>query len=167
MFRDIATAQYPLEELVKFALEQKGAEIRPDTVMRYTEMLETAILIDDGEDVHGDVAEFINALPTHNKFEGVIQTLGEALGGSSREIQDFMMVTDGVIAVSEGQSVDSVEATLIHELGEESAGLDESEPYAHLDANTAELWADQDAVNRRPDPSRPEPDHLEEVDDRM
>ena len=75
------------------------------------------------------------------------------------------MVTDGVIAVSEGLSVDSVEATLIHELGEDSADLDDSEPYANLDANTAELWAEQDEANRRPDPSRPEPDHLEEVDD--
>ena len=164
MFRDIATAQHPLEELVKFALKQKGAEIRPDAVMRYTEMLETAILIDDGEDVHGDVAEFINALPTHNKFEGVIQTLGETLGASSREIQEFMMVTDGVIAVSEGQSLDSVEAELMNELEEKSAELDDSEPYAHLDANTADLWSEQDEANRRPDPSRPEPDHLEEVD---
>ena len=161
MFRDIATAQYPLEELVKFALKQKGAEIRPDTVMRYTEMLETAILIDDGEDVHGDVAEFINALPAHNKFEGVIQTLGETLGASSREIQEFMMVTDGVIAVSEGQSIDSVEAELTNELGEESADLSDSEPYAHLDANTAELWAERDEANRRPDPSRPEVDHFD------
>jgi len=165
MFRDIATAQYPLQELVKFALQQKGAEIRPNTIMRYTEMLETAILIDDGKDVHSDVAEFINALPTHNKFEGVIQTLGETLGASSQEIQEFMMVTDGVISVTEGQSIDSVEATLMHELGEESADSDDSEPYAHLDANTAELWAAQDEANRRPDPSRPEPDHLEEVDD--
>jgi len=165
MFRDIATAQYPLEELVKFALKQKGAEIRPDTVMRYTEMLETAILIDDGEDVRGDVAEFINALPTQKKFESVIQTLGETLGASSREIRDFMMVTDGVIAVSEGQSLDSVEAELMNELGEKSAELDDSESYAHLDANTAELWAEQDEANRRPDPSRPEPDHLEEIDD--
>lgn len=165
MFRDIATAQYPLEELVKFALKQKGAEIRPDTVMRYTEMLEMAILIDDGEDVYGDVAEFINALPTHNKFEGVIQTLGETLGASSREIQEFMMVTDGVIAVSEGHSIDSVEAALIHDLDEESAELDDSEPYAHLDANTADLWSEQDEANRRPDPSRPEPDHLEEIND--
>ena len=165
MFRDIATAQHPLEELVKFALKQKGAEIRPDTVMRYTEMLTTAILIDDGEDVNGDVAEFINALPTHNKFEGVIQTLGETLGASSQEIQEFMMVTDGVIAVSEGQSLDSAEAALMHELGEESAELNDSEPYAHLDINTAELWAEQDEANRRPDLSRPEPDHLEETDD--
>jgi hypothetical protein len=163
MFRDIATAQYPLEALVKFALKQKGAEIRPDTVVRYTEMLETAILIDDGEDVHSDVAEFINALPTHNKFEAVIHTLGETLGASTREIQEFMMVTDGVIAVSEGQSIDSVEATLMHELGEESAELDDSEPYAHLDANTAEMWTEHDEANRRPDPSRPEPDHLEEI----
>lgn len=165
MFRDIATTQHPLEALVKFALKQKGAEIRSDTVMRYTEMLETAILIDDGENVHGSVAEFINALPTHNKFEGVIQTLGETLGASTREIQEFMMVTDGVIAVSEGQSVDSVEATLMLELGEESDQLDDSEPYGHLDADTAELWAEQDQANRRPDPSRPEPDHLEKVDD--
>ena len=167
MFRDIATAQHPLEELVKFALQQKGAELRPDTITRYTEMLETAILIDDGEDLHGDVAEFINALPGHNKFAGVLESLGETLGASSREIQEFMMVTDGVIAVSEGQSIDSVEAALMYELGEESVDLDDSEPYAHLDANTAELWNEQDEANRRPDPSRPEPDHLEEIDDSM
>jgi hypothetical protein len=39
--------------------------------------------------------------------------------------------------------------------------LDDSEPYSHLDANTAELWAEQDEANRRPDPSRPEPDHFD------
>ena len=165
MFRDIAPAQYPLRELVSFALKQKGAELRPDTITRYTEMLETAILIDDGEDLRGDVAEFVTALPKHNKFEGVVHTLGEALGASTREIQEFMMVTDGVIAVSEGQSVDSVEATLMHELGEKTAEFDGSEPYSHLDANTADLWAKQDAANRRPDPSRPEPDHVLEAND--
>tara|TARA_E500000178_G_scaffold353518_1_gene419658 strand:- start:634 stop:870 length:237 start_codon:yes stop_codon:yes gene_type:complete len=76
-----------------------------------------------------------------------------------------MMITDGVIAVSEGHNVDSVEAELMNQLGEQSAELDDSEPYSHLDANTADLWAEQDEANRRPDPSRPEPDHLEEVDD--
>ena len=165
MFRDIATAQYPLRELVSFALKQKGAELRPDTITRYTEMLETAILIDDGEDLHGDVAEFVNTLPTHNKFAGVIQSLGETLGATSDEINQFMMITDGVIAVSEGHNVDSVEAELMNQLGEQSAELDDSEPYSHLDANTADLWAEQDEANRRPDPSRPEPDHLEEVND--
>ena len=165
MFRDIATAQYPLRELVSFALKQKGAELRPDTISRYTEMLETAILIDDGEDLRGDVAEFVNALPAHNKFAAVIQSLGETLGATSDEINQFMMITDGVIAVSEGHNVDSVEAELMNQLGEQSAELDDSEPYSHLDANTADLWAKQDAANRRPDPSRPEPDHLEEIDD--
>lgn len=165
MFRDIATAKYPLRELVSFALKQKGAELRPDTITRYTEMLETAILIDDGEDLRGDVAEFVNALPNHNKFSGVIQSLGETLGATSDEINQFMMITDGVIAVSEGHNVDSVEAELMNQLGEQSAELDDSEPYSHLDANTADLWAEQDQANRRPDPSRPEPDHLEEVDD--
>lgn len=165
MFRDIATAQYPLRELVSFALKQKGAELRPETIARYTEMLETAILIDDGEDIHGDVAEFVNTLPNHNKFAGVIQSLGETLGATSDEINQFMMITDGVIAVSEGHNVDSVEAELMNQLGEQSAELDDSEPYSHLDANTADLWAEQDQANRRPDPSRPEPDHLEEVDD--
>ena len=165
MFRDIATAQYPLRELVSFALKQKGAELRPDTITRYTEMLETAILIDDGEALRGDVAEFVTAMPNHNKFEGVIQTLGETLGASSREIYEFMMVTDGVIAVSEGHNIDSVEADLMNQLGEESADINDSEPYAHLDADTAELWTEQDQANRRPDPSRPEPDHLEEVND--
>jgi len=90
MFRDIATAQYPLRELVSFALKQKGAELRPDTITRYTEMLETAILIDDGEDLRGDVAEFVNALPAHNKFAAVIQSLGETLGASSEEINQFI-----------------------------------------------------------------------------
>ena len=128
-------------------------------------MLETAILIDDGEDLHGDVAEFINALPGHNKFAGVLESLGETLGATSEEINQFMMITEGVIAVSEGYNIDSVEAGLMNQLVEESADVDDCDPYAHLDANTAELWAEQDEANRRPDPSRPEPDHLDEVDD--
>ena len=165
MFRDIATAQYPLRELVIFALKQKGAELRPDTITRYTEMLETAILIDDDEDVHGDVAEFVNALPNHNKFAGVIQSLGETLGATSDEINQFMMITDGVIAVSEGRNVDSVEAALIDDLSEPTHDLDDTAPYSHLDQNTAELWAEQDALNRCPDPSRPEPNHIMEDDD--
>lgn len=164
MFRDIATAQYPLRELVSFALKQKGAELRPDTIARYTEMLETAILIDDGQDLHGDVAEFVNALPNHNKFADVIQSLGDALGSTSDEINQFMMITDGVIAVSEGHNIDSVEAALIDDLGETTTDFDDTTPYSHLDQNTAELWAQQDALNRRPDPCRPEPDHLMEVD---
>ena len=165
MFRDIATAQYPLRELVSFALKQKGAELRPDTIARYTEMLETAILVDDGQNLHGDAAEFVNALPNPNKFAGVIQSLGETLGATSEEINQFMMITDGVIAVSEGYNIDSVEAGLMNQLGEESADVDDSKPYAHLDANTAELWTEQDEANRRPDPSRPEPNHIMEDDD--
>ena len=165
MFRDIATAQYPLRELVSFALKQKGAELRPDTIARYTEMLETAILIDDGQDLHGDVAEFVNALPAHNKFASVIQSLGDALGATSEEINQFMIITDGVIAVSEGHNIDSIEAALIDDLSEPTDELDDTAPYSHLDQDTAELWAEQDALNRRPDPSRPEPDHLMEVED--
>ena len=165
MFRDIATAQYPLRELVSFALKQKGAELRPDTITRYTKMLETAILIDDGEDLHGDVAEFVNTLPNHNKFAGVIQSLGETLGATSDEINQFMMITDGVIAVSESHNIDSVEAALIDDLGEATTEFDDTAPYSHLDQDTADLWAEQDALNRRPDPSRPEPDHLTEDDD--
>ena len=45
--------------------------------------------------------------------------------------------------------------------------LDDTAAYSHLDQNTAELWAEQDALNRRPDPSRPEPDHLMDVDDEI
>ena len=165
MFRDIATAQYPLRELVSFALKQKGAELRPDTITRYTEMLETAILIDDGKDLHGDVAEFVNALPNHNKFVGVIQSLGDTLGATLDEINQFMMITDGVIAVSEGQNIDFVEQALIDDLGEPTYELDDTAPYSHLDQDTAELWAEQDALNRRPDPSRPEPDHVLEAND--
>ena len=167
MFRDIATAQYPLRELVSFALKQKGAELRPDTITRYTKMLETAILLDDGEDLQGDMAQFVDALPGQSKFGGVIQSLGAALGATSEEINQFMMVTDGVIAVSDGQNIDFVEQALIDDLGEPTYELDDTAPYSHLDQDTAELWAEQDALNRRPDPARPEPDHLTDVDDEI
>ena len=73
----------PIREIVSFALKQKSAELLPDTITRYTEMLETAILIDDGQDLHGNAAEFINALPNHNKFAGVVQSLDETLGATS------------------------------------------------------------------------------------
>ena len=78
-----------------------------------------------------------------------------------------MIITDGVIAVSEGHNIDSIEAALIDDLSEPTDELDDTAPYSHLDQNTAELWAEQDALNRRPDPSRPEPDHLMDVDDEI
>ena len=70
-----------------------------------------------------------------------------------------------MIAVSEGHNIDSIEAVLIDHLSEPTDELDDTAPYSHLDQDTAELWAEQDALNRRPDPSRPEPDHLMEVED--
>ena len=70
-----------------------------------------------------------------------------------------------MIAVSEGHNTDSIEAVLIAHLSEPTDDIDDTAPYSHRDQDTAELWAEQDALNRRPDPSRPEPDHLMEVED--
>ena len=83
------------------------------------------------------------------------------------EINQFMMITDGMIAVSEGHNIDFVEQALIDDLGEPTYELDDTAPYSHLDQDTAELWAEQDALNRRPDPACPEPDHLTDVDDEI
>ena len=75
-----------------------------------------------------------------------------------------MMIADGVIAVSEGHNIDSVEAALIDDQGETKTNFDDAMPYSHLDLNTAALWAEQDEMNRRLDFFRLEPESSIEVD---
>ena len=161
MFRDIALAERPLEELVRFALLNKGAEPRPEAVSRYVQMLDTAIRMDDGEKFESDMANYIGSLSGRSRFEALVSELGAALGAAPVEIDQFLTVTDAVTAVLDGQSVERVEAGLAKQLGEDAPQFDDDSPYAHLDPDTAELKRLQDEANRAPDPNKPEPNHID------
>ena len=69
MLNQLAKAGRPLEALVQFALEQKGASLTNDTVQRYASLLEAAILADEGESLDGNTfQDFVQTLDGERKF---------------------------------------------------------------------------------------------------
>ena len=72
MRRNIANSDNPIQELVELALKAKGADINSQNVRRYTEMLQTALEIDNGETHQGGISNFIYGLPGDDKFGAVV-----------------------------------------------------------------------------------------------
>ena len=123
MLNQIANADHPLEALVEFALQQKGASVTLDTVQRYASLLEAAILADEGESLDGNVFQgFIQALDGERKFESAIDAIGATLNASPAEISQFKEITSAVSDVRSGVPLDAVQADLVSSLDQFGGG---------------------------------------------
>ena len=164
-FNEIVHSGRPLEQLVRLALSTKGVTVTDGTVDRYTGLLEAAILADDGDALEGNIWQgFVAELDGPSKYEGVIHAIGQTLGASSSEIQQFMAVSNATIDALSGTPVDEAEQFLAEDL--ESIQPTEAGPYSHLDDESRVVSLEVDRALGAPDPSRPEPDHIEaETDD--
>ena len=87
MLRDIANSDNPIQGLVELALKAKGADIKSQTVRRYTDMLQTALEIDNGTTHQGGISDFIYGLPEDDKFGTVVQELGSTLNASNHYLR--------------------------------------------------------------------------------
>jgi hypothetical protein len=160
LFSEIVSSQKPLESLVRLALSTKGVTVTDGTVDRYTSLLEAAILADEGEALEGNVwADFIAGIDGKSKYESAIRSIGETLGASSSEIDQFMAVSNATIDALTGTPVDQAEQYLADDL--EAITPTEAEPYSHLDDESRVVALEVDRVMGVPDPSRPEPSHIQ------
>lgn len=132
LFNEIVNSARPLEQLVRLALSTKGVTVTNGTVQRYSSLLEAAILADEGDALDGNVwQDFVNEIDGPSKYQGVIAAIGETLGASSSEIQQFMAVSNAAIDALSGVPVDQAEQFLADDL--EAIAPTEAEPYSHLD----------------------------------
>jgi hypothetical protein len=110
-------------------------------VDRYAGLLEAAILADDGDSLDGNVWQgFVAELDGPSKYEGVIHAIGQTLGASSSEIQQFMAVSNATIDALSGTPVDEAEQFLADDL--EAIAPTEAELYSHLD-NASRIAAEE------------------------
>jgi len=131
-FNEIVHSARPLGQLVRLALSTKGVTVTDGTVDRYTGLLEAAILADDGDSLDGNVwQDFVAEIGGQSKYEGVIHAIGQTLGASSSEVQQFMAVSNVTMDALSGVPVDTAEQFLASDL--EAIRPTETEPYAHLD----------------------------------
>jgi len=159
MLNQIANADHPLEALVEFALQQKGASVTLDTVQRYASLLEAAILADEGESLDGNVFQgFIQALDGERKFESAIDAIGATLNASPAEISQFKEITSAVSDVRSGVPLGAVQADLVSSLDELGEEQDDSKEglYTHLDDDTRIARLESDRVFGAED----EPSHI-------
>ena len=159
MLNQLAKAGRPLEALVQFALEQKGASLTNDTVQRYASLLEAAILADEGESLDGNTfQDFVQALDGERKFESAINAIGATLNASPAEISQFKEITSAVSNVRSGVPLESVQLDLVAALDELGEEQDDSEEglYAHLDDDTRIARLESDRVFGAED----EPSHI-------
>jgi hypothetical protein len=160
LFSEIVSSQKPLESLVRLALSAKGVTVTDGTVDRYTSLLEAAILADDGESLEGNVwADFIAGIDGETKYEAAIRSIGDTLGASSSEIAQFMAVSNATIDALTGTPMDEAEQSLAADL--DAIVPTEAEDYAHLDEPSRVVAMEVDRALGAPDPSRPEPSHIE------
>jgi hypothetical protein len=160
LFSQIVSSRKPLESLVRLALSAKGVTVTDGTVDRYTSLLEAAILADDGESLEGNVwADFIAGIDGETKYEAAIRSIGDTLGASSSEIAQFMAVSNATIDALTGTPMDEAEQSLAADL--DAIVPTEAEDYAHLDEPSRVVAMEVDRALGAPDPSRPEPSHIE------
>lgn len=162
-FSEIVAAQKPLESLVRLALSTKGVTVTDGTVDNYTSLLEAAILADEGDALEGNVwQDFVAGIDGDSKYEGSIRSIAETLGASSSEVDQFMAVSNASIDALTGTPMEEAEQFLADDL--EAIHPTEAEPYSHLDDESRVVSMEVDRVMGAPDPTRPEPSHLEEAD---
>jgi hypothetical protein len=161
LFNEIVNSARPLEQLVRLALSTKGVTVTDGTVDRYTGLLEAAIRADDGDSLDGNVWQgFVAELGGASKYEAAIHAIGQTLGASSSEVQQFMAVSNATVDALSGTPVDEAEQFLADDL--ESIQPTDAEPYAHLDDESRIVSLEVDRALGAPDPSRPEPSHIVE-----
>ena len=164
-FSEIVSSQKPLESLVRLALSAKGVSVTDGTIDRYTSLLEAAILADEGEALEGNVwADFIAGIDGSSKYEAAIRSIGDTLGASPSEVDQFMAVSNATIDALTGTPIDEAEGYLASDL--DAIAPTEPEDYAHLDDESRAVSLEVDRALGAPDPTRPEPSHIEaETDD--
>ena len=157
LFNDIITAQRPLEALVRLALVTKGVSVTQGTLERYAGLLEAALMADEGRQLDGNVwKDFVEGIEG-GKFAGVVAAVGESLGASSSEVQQFLAVANATGDVIGGLSVANAEEALADEF--DAIAPTKPEPYSHLDEDSRTVAIEVDRAMGAADPARPEPDH--------
>ena len=163
MLRDIANSESPIQGLVELALKAKGADINSQTVRRYTDMLQTALEIDNGETHQGGISDFIYGLPGDDKFGAVVQELASTLNASDQEVDQFMYLAGSVGAIIDGDDPDIIEQDVAEYLDVPDIPDDDDQLYSHLQEHEREMRMAIDEYNRKQ--HEPEVHHLEEVPD--
>jgi len=159
-FNEIVHSGRPLEQLVRLALSTKGVTVTDGTVDRYASLLEAAILADDGDALEGNIWQgFVAEIDGPSKYEGVIAAIGQTLGASSSEVQQFMAVSNATIDALSGVPVEQAEQFLASDL--EAIQPTETEPYAHLDDASRIAAEEADRVFGANDDT---PSHIESVE---
>lgn len=159
LFSELVSSQKPLEALVRLALSAKGVSVTDGTIDRYTSLLEAAILADEGEALEGNVwADFIAGIDGSSKYEAAIRSIGDTLGASPSEVDQFMAVSNATIDALTGTPIDEAEGHLASDL--EAITPTEPEPYSHLDDESRVVAMEVDRALGAPDPTRPEPSHI-------
>jgi len=159
LFNDIVNSNRPIEQLVRLALSAKNVTVTTGTVERYASLLEAAILADEGDPLEGNVwADFIAGIDGETKYKAAIRSIGDALGASSSEVDQFMAVSNATIDALTGTPIDQAEQLLAEDL--EAIHPTEAEPYSHLDDESSVVSMEVDRALGEPDPTRPEPSHI-------
>ena len=154
-FTEIATADRPLEALVQMALTFKGVTVTRGTIDRYTSLLEAALLADEGRSLEGNVWAGFVAQIQGDRFEGCCNAIGQTIGASSSEIEEFLAIASATGDVLAGKEVELAEKELFMEL--ESISPTEADPYSHLDEQSKTAAIEAESV--RASANSLEPDH--------
>jgi hypothetical protein len=135
-FEEIVMSSNPLESLVKLALTSKGLTVTQGTLDRYTGLLEAALKADEGQSLEGNVwADFVGGIQG-DKFDGVVNAIGQSLGASSSEIAEFMLIASSTGDVLAGKAIELAEEELFAEIN--NITPTEPEAYSHFDTQSKE-----------------------------
>jgi len=135
-FEEIVMSSNPLESLVKLALTSKGLTVTQGTLDRYTGLLEAALRADEGQSLEGSVwADFVGGIEG-DKFDGVVNAIGQSLGASSSEIAEFMLIASSTGDVLAGKAIELAEEELFAEIN--NITPTEPEAYSHFDSQSKE-----------------------------
>ena len=112
-FRDIVYSDDPLSSWLEFALETKNASYTSAEIQRYRELMETAFLADEGENIAGKPwAEYVAQLEGESKFEAAVHSLAETLNASEKEANQFISIIGATAEVLDGANLEEVEELL-------------------------------------------------------
>ena len=153
-----------LPSLIEDMLNFKGKTIVRSEIERWADLARTAHAADMGLDIEGQPwASYVAGLDGESKLETAVRNFAQTVGATPREANQFIEVLYAAADVVDGADVAQVESELIDTI-EDVEGSDELLPYAHLDdASRADRLA-YEAKMREPDPARPDPAHIEEIE---
>lgn len=154
-----------LPSLIEDMLNFKGKTIVRSEIERWADLARTAHAADMGLDIEGQPwSSYVTGLDGNSKLETAVRNFAQTVGATPREANQFIEVLYAAADVVDGADIAQVEAELIDAI-EEVDGSDELLPYAHLDdASRADRLA-YDSKMRETEPARPEPSHIEEVNE--